>query len=389
MGREMYNAGLEAWRGGYRRWQHNPLRDRPGFSYFDNCKDLTGLRAADEAWAGLSVEVGRGVLARLDRSITRFYEGGGYPRFKGRARWRSIDVKEATTSMIQAPGEGGRWHRLRVKGLPELRFDASRMEGQLKQLRIVRAPVRLEVHAVCEVPDLQPAPSNGPRVGIDLGVRKFATLSDGTEIPARHWDRARLVRLQRRLARAERGSANRAKTRTAIAKEHARQRERRRQGDFRVAHQLVDRYGAIAVEDLRIANMMRSAKGTADSPGTGVAAKRALNDRIQQQGWGAFLDVLEYKAAQAGVELAKVNPAHTSRTCSNCGEHENYRLNSETFSCQSCGTGLDRDLNAARNICARAFGAGPGGRTPAGGAQQTSSTPVPDLPEQHPAAAAA
>ena len=135
MGRELYNAALEAWRDNHRRWQQNPLRDRPRTSFYDNCKELTGLRAADDAWAGLSVQVGRGVLARLDRAVRRFYDGAGYPRFKGRDRWRSLEVAEASPSMIAAPAEGGRWHRLRVKGLPELRFDASRMDGELKQLR--------------------------------------------------------------------------------------------------------------------------------------------------------------------------------------------------------------------------------------------------------------
>lgn len=389
MNRELYNAGLQAWRESFRRWLHNPLRDKPSNSLYDNGKILTELRAADVAWSDLSVQVGRGTLARLDKTIKHFYEGGGYPRFKSRDRWRCIEVAEASKSMIQAPANGGRWYRLKVKGLPELRFDASRMEGELKQIRIVRSPLRLTVQVVCKVPDTEFVTNNGAYVGIDMGVRKFATLSDGTEIPKRQLDRSRIKQLQRRLARNKKGSNTRAKTKKTLAKELARQRESRRCADFRLAHDLVSNYRGIAVEDLRIRNMTRSARGTINDPGVNVSAKQALNDQIIQQGWGAFLHILRYKAEKAGIEFAKVNPAYTSRVCSNCGENQNFCLDNKKFTCHSCQIVLDRDVNAAENICVRAFGTKPGGSTLVEGAIQVSDALVTDLPEQYPIEAAA
>ncbi|MYE54742.1 MAG: IS200/IS605 family element transposase accessory protein TnpB [Chloroflexi bacterium] len=117
------------------------------------------------------------------------------------------------------------------------------------------------------------------------------------------------------------------------------------------------RFGRIAVEDLRIRNMTRSAAGTIEEPGKNVAQKTGLNRSITEQTWGMIHHQLAYKAKYAGRQMVKVGPAYTSKTCSDCGVIrteglETYRL----FDCHACGLVVDRDLNAARNKEARAFG---------------------------------
>ena len=115
--------------------------------------------------------------------------------------------------------------------------------------------------------------------------------------------------------------------------------------------------GRIAVEDLRIRNMTRSATGTLEEPGKNVAQKTGLNRSITEQTWGIIQHQLAYKAEYAGREPVRVDPAYTSRRCSDCGVIRAERLKTyRLFVCQACGLVLDRGLNAARNIKARAFG---------------------------------
>ena len=126
---EMYNALLESWKGTRQWWleHHNPdLEKQPSVSKYELYKLLTGVRADRGDWEAVAVQVGRGVISRFDRATQAFYDrcqnGGkpGFPRFKPRQRWRSVEIPDPTASMICAPGGGGnrsdRWWRLRVKG---------------------------------------------------------------------------------------------------------------------------------------------------------------------------------------------------------------------------------------------------------------------------------
>ena len=105
------------------------------------------------------------------------------------------------------------------------------------------------------------------------------------------------------------------------------------------------------MEDLKIMNMSRSARGTVEEPGQNVNAKKGLNREIHKQNWGLLIQQLTYKAAWAGRELIQVNPELTSQTCCECGQRTNPKA-SETFRCEYCGHVADRDVNAARNILA-------------------------------------
>ena len=357
---EMYNALLESWRGTYAWWrEHNPGTEQfpsdRNHSRYDLFKMFTQVRAEDPRWSGLDARVGRGVICRFDRTTRAFYERcakegtkPGYPRFKPCHRWRSIEIPDASASMVRPPGEGGRWWRLRVKGVPSVRFAdrngrlrSALGEATLVEIRIVRTPIRVELHAVfrhARVPAPVGEPSNP--VGIDKGLTTRLALCDGSYEDARTVDDVTIRRYQRRLARAKKGSRTRAKKRAALAKAPRRETERVRAADFRLAHRLVSSFDGVAVEDLNVAGMLRS---------------KLFSKKMSEQRWATFDQIVEHKAGKAGVHYAKVNPANTSTDCSHCGHRQPMPLGTRVYDCGNCGLVLCRDVNAAKNICARAY----------------------------------
>ncbi|SDI43925.1 putative transposase [Sinosporangium album] len=131
---------------------------------------------------------------------------------------------------------------------------------------------------------------------------------------------------------------------------HARVRRQRLDGAHKAANALVRGYDVIVHEDLKIANMTRSAAGTVERPGRNVAAKSGLNRSILDAGWGVFLRVLAHKAESAGRELIAVDPRYTSRTCSRCGHRaRENRTTQAGFLCTACGHTAHADVNAAVN----------------------------------------
>ena len=193
----------------------------------------------------------------------------------------------------------------------------------------------------------QAEPSNP--VGIDVGLRSRLTLSDGHVAPPRRVDPTRIKRTQRKLSRSKKGSGSRRKKALALAKLHRRAKERAIQADFRLAHRLVSTYDGIATEDLNVKGMLRS---------------KRFSKKLSEQRWVALGKILEHKAAKAGIRFVRVNPKHTTTDCSSCGHRQAMPLDQRVFHCVACGMCTDRDLNAAMNIRARAFGLGSGGTIP-------------------------
>ncbi len=275
---ELYNACLESWKGSYAWWrEHNPAEDAKfprdrDMSRYDLFKMFTQVRGEDARWAGLDTRVGRGVICRFDRARRAFYDRcktgrrPGFPRFKSYQRWRSIEIPNATPTMLSEPGEGGRWWRLRVKGVPAVRFmdrggrlRTALSDGRLVELRIVRTPLRVELHAVfrhAATPEPTGEPSNP--VGMDKGLTTRLARCDGSYAKAREPDLAAIKRRQRALSRAKKRSHTRAKKRQALAKAWRRETEQARNADYRLAHQLVTDHDGIAVEALNVAGMLRT-----------------------------------------------------------------------------------------------------------------------------------
>ncbi|MEO3886220.1 transposase [Nonomuraea sp. B5E05] len=244
---------------------------------------------------------------------------------------------------------------MRLQGVGHVRVHLHRpVRGRVKTISVKREGSRWFVVLSCDDVPAEPLPATGVATGIDMGVASLVTTSDGKHLSdPRHLaaSAGRLAAAQRTLARKERGSTRRRKAVARVAALHARVRRQRLDGAHKAALALVAAYDVIVHEDLRIANMTRSASGTTEAPGRNVAAKSGLNRSILDAGWGVFLTILAHKAESAGRKLIAVNPAGTSRTCARCGHNaKENRLTQAEFACTACGHAAHADVNAAINI---------------------------------------
>jgi len=192
------------------------------------------------------------------------------------------------------------------------------------------------------MPEPQLLPVSDLAVGIDVGLTKFAALSDGTEIGNPHHFRAaeRHLRIaQRKLARRNKRSRRRQKARQEVARVHLHVANQRRDLHYKTAYTLVQKYGLIGVEDLNF-------KGLAGS---------MLAKSVHDAGWSQFISILSGKAECAGRTFVKVNPAGTTQECSGCSAHVPKTLADRWHNCAACGLSISRDLNAALNILKRAL----------------------------------
>ena len=197
------------------------------------------------------------------------------------------------------------------------------------------------------------APGAGQVVGIDRGVIVAAALSTGELLLAPGLnvrEEKRLRRLERKLARAQRGSERRKRVRLAIARLRACETDRRKDWAEKASTDIARRFDVIKVEDLQIKNMTRSAKGTRENPGRSVRAKAGLNRGILRSGWGLLVRRLEQKAPG---RVERIRPAFTSQRCSACGQVDGRSRESQAvFRCTACGYACHADVNAAKNIAA-------------------------------------
>ncbi|MGP4018939.1 RNA-guided endonuclease InsQ/TnpB family protein [Saccharopolyspora sp. 5N708] len=226
---------------------------------------------------------------------------------------------------------------------------------------------RWYVSFAVDTDDPDPLAEIGSVVGVDLGVKDFATLSTGEKIanPRNLKRKARnLARYQRRMARKQRGSANRRKAKNKVARAHRKIRAARQDFLHRTSTRLVRGHDLIAIEDLNVAGMTHGAQGTVDKPGRNVRAKSGLNRAIMDAALGEFRRQLEYKAQRAGKRVVVIDRWYpSSKTCSACGNLlNNLTLSVRHWTCPDCGTRHDRDHNAAKNILAA--GLAVAGQTP-------------------------
>jgi putative transposase len=187
----------------------------------------------------------------------------------------------------------------------------------------------------------------------------------------------RLRRLERRKARQRKGSRRRERTKAAIARVHARAADRRKDFAEQTSTHLVRDHDLIAIEDLRVRHMLRSAAGTREQPGTNVAQKRGLNRAISRQAWSLLRRRIEDKAATCGVVVVAVDPKHTSQTCDRCGTVDpGSRESQARFHCRHCGHQAHADINAATNILAAGLAVTARGGTPQQGPNETRTTRI-------------
>ena len=327
---ELYNAGLESRIDCYKKTGE-------GRSYYDQCKELTEVRAELPEYEAVSTIVFRGALSRLHKAYKRFFKHGGFPRFKSSRRWRTIEINDQCWRMLKQEGNK---LVIKVKGLPRIELKPSREfppNGLLKAIRITRKPLRTEVALSYELTDVEPSKEISNPVGIDAGISKRLTMSNGEAVEKREMDRKKLIRLQRSVSRKVKGSNNRRKAVSLLAKEWQRLTDGERNYLHRLTSELTKMYDFIAVEKLKTKDML---------------GNRHLAKSISEQTWGKFMTLLGEKAESAGVKMVYVNPKNTSQKCSSCGAMVKKDLSVRTHKC-SCGYEADRDVNAALNILHR------------------------------------
>lgn len=337
------------------REQHGWYRRSKGLApnFAVQCRQLTEARAESDWLARGSIIVQQQALKDFATAMANFFAGTHrHPGFRKKGRHEGFRVVAVKPSDVHAINR--RWSEVRVPKVGWARFRRSRTVPDARSYRITRDRSGRWHLAFTAVPEPIQAPGTGSVVGVDRGVAVSAALSTGELLSCpglRPEEAERLVRLQRRLGRAKPTSNRRAALNVRIGRLRAREVDRRKQHwAEKTSTALARRSDVIRVEDLRLRNMTRSAKGTVADPGRNVRQKAGLNRGILAHGWGLLVQRLEQKAPG---QVEKVNPAFTSQRCSACAHvaREN-RESQAVFRCTACGYARNADVNAARNIAA-------------------------------------
>ncbi len=309
---------------------------------YDQQATLPALKAERPSLASVHSQVLQNVAVRIDLAFQAFFrrvkagETPGYPRFRGKGRYESVTFPQVPVGCkLDSDAK-----RLRVANVGQVKVIMHRpIGGTPKTATISRGSSgKWYVCFSCACAEPAPLPETGQPVGVDVGLKTFATLSTGAEIANlrffRHEERA-LAKAQRRLSKAENGTPERARRRRVVARVHERVAWRR--GDFAHQHSraLVNTFDLIAVEDLAVKRMTHT---------------HCLAKSIHDAAWSQFARLLSYKAAWAGRKYVAVNPAYTSQDCSRCGHRQPLSLSDRAYTCPCCGLVLDRDFNASLNV---------------------------------------
>lgn len=235
-------------------------------------------------------------------------------------------------------------------------FKSREIEGTIKNVTISKKGEHWFVSVQTEMVIPQPVHPAKSIIGVDLGVKKFATLSDGKIYQSKNSfksQQARLSKLQQRLSKKQKGSNNFRSLKKRINKLHTKISNIRQDYLHQVSTDISKNHALVVLEDLKVVNMSKSASGTLEKPGKMVAAKSGLNRSILDQGWHSFKSMLRYKQEHLGGELLLVDPKYTSQKCSSCGYTEkDNRISQTSFVCLSCEHKENADINAAKNILA-------------------------------------
>jgi len=333
--RWLYNEALAQRKNG---WE----QEKKSVSYVTQAKWLTQHRKENETYQNLNVSSCQRTLRRLDKAFCAFFrrvktgETPGYPRFKGYNRFDSAEftysdgIRLRGKKMSAKPSS----FRLYVQHIGEIKVKLHRpVEGKIKTTVIKRQAGRYYACFSIEVerPAMEPT---GAVVGLDMGISKLVTTSDGVFYkPPKYLRRAeaKLRCLQRKVACRQKGSNRRRKAVLHLQRAHEHIRNQRLDTAHKIARKLVNDYDLIAVEDLNTQGMMKN---------------HHLSKSIADAAWNTFITILMSKAEEAGRQVVKVDPKYTSQICSKCGKIVKKNLSVRVHKCPHCGLVLDRDIKA-------------------------------------------
>jgi putative transposase len=267
-------------------------------TYQEQCRELTILRGEIDWLAQAPTHVLQQALRDLDRAFERFFDGtAGFPRFKKRGSHQSMRFPDPKQFEVRRVSK--KWAMARFPKLGWCRVRWTReLDGEIRHASVKCEADRWHVSFCIETPAQTRVPNGLAPVGVDVGVVTAIATSDGSRWDFNGWrpgEAERLRRLEMKLSRQVRGSRNREKTRRAIQRIYLRARNRRANFAHVVSTHLAREHGLIAVENLSVTAMTRSARGTRDAPGRRVAQKSGLNRAVLDKGWGMLLGHLAYK----------------------------------------------------------------------------------------------
>jgi putative transposase len=316
------------------------LRENP--DYYSQKRSLVKLKKERPWYKDIHAHVLQDCVKRVELAFKRYLKGdgngrrSGKPRFKGKGRYRSL-----TFPSIGANAISGNQLKLPKFGFVKLIYHRPIPDGfQIKTATVSRKAEGYYVTLSIQ-DDSVPSPLSKDAIkapiGVDMGLKSFLILSNGSDVPIPQFYRKaqkRLKKAQKRVSRKVKGSNNRWKDVEKLGKAHKKVADTRKDFHFKTAKQLTDKYDLIAFEKLNLKGL----------------AKTRLAKSILDAGWGQFLTILQTKAENAGSLTVAVNPNGTSQNCSNCGHKVLKTLKDRVHSCPKCGYTADRDVNAAINI---------------------------------------
>ena len=278
---------------------------------------------------------------RLDKSFRAFFrrmiagETPGYPRFKSNQRFNSVYFPSYIGSGCRIKNG-----KLAVSKIGDIKLIYHReLVGKPKTSTIKRTPTGKWFVSICCEIDNNILQTNDLSVGIDLGISKFATFSDGTVIENPRFFKEEEIKLKKAQSKTDKlvkGSKERFKARKVVNRIYERLSWKRDNFSHQESRKVINKYQNIIIEKLTIQNML-------------AEKLPKLNNLISDVAWNKFTKLIQYKAVEAGRTVNFVNPRNTSQTCSQCGKIVDKSLSERVHTC-SCGLVLDRDLNAAINI---------------------------------------
>ena len=320
--------------------------------YAGLCRLLTEWRNGTEtAWlADAPVHPLQQTLKDLERAYSNYFaRRADFPRF--RKKGQSDGFRYPDPKQIQLDQGNS---RLFLPKLGWLRYRNSReVPGTVKNITVSQSCGKWFVSIQTER-EIEPLVPQGGAVGIDMGVARFATLSDGTfHAPLHRFKRheTALRKAQQALSRKAKFSRNWKKAKARVQRIHSRIGNTRRDFLHKCSTTISQNHAMVCIEDLQVRNMSRSASGSTEKPGKNVRAKSGLNKSILDQGWFEFRRQLDYKLAWNGGHLISVPPHNTSRTCPCCGHvSAENRQTQARFECVECGFGDNADVVGAINV---------------------------------------
>lgn len=320
--------------------------------YAGLCKLLTEWRNSTEtAWlADAPVHPLQQTLKDLERAYTNFFaKRADFPRFKKKGQsdsFRYPDPKQIRLDQANS--------RLFLPKLGWLRYRNSRKAlGTVKNITVSPSCgkwfVSIQTEREVDIPAHQ-----GDAIGVDMGIARFATLSDGSfYAPLNSFKRheTALRKAQQAMSRKTKFSNNWKQAKAKVQRIHSRIGNARRDYLHKTSTAISQNHAMVCIEDLQVRNMSKSAAGSTEKPGKQVQAKSGLNKSILDQGWFEFRRQLDYKLAWKGGHLIAVPPRNTSRTCPCCGHvSADNRQTQARFECVECGFEENADVVGAINI---------------------------------------